>query len=43
VSKSELWNLFKITGNLNYYIKYREMIDRGIDKLGDNEGKWNSN
>jgi len=37
MSINEIWNLFKITGNLNYYIKYREMINKGIDKIGDNK------
>ena len=43
MNKTELWNLFKLTGNLNYYLKYKEMIDRGLDKIGDNEGKRNNN
>lgn len=40
---NDIWNLFKITGNIDYYIKYKDMIDKGLDKLGNNEGKRNNN
>ena len=40
--KKDLWELFTKTGNITYFIKYKEMIDKGIDKLGDNESKRNS-
>ncbi len=29
MTKDELWNLFKMTGNITYYLKYKEMIKRG--------------
>ncbi len=32
---NDVWNLFKKTGNIEYYIKYKKMIDEGIDKLED--------
>ena len=40
---NDIWNLFKITGNIDYYIKYKDMIDKGLDKLGNNEVKRNNN
>ncbi len=29
MTKDDLWNLFKMTGNINYYLKYKEMIKKG--------------
>lgn len=29
MSKKELWNLFKITGKIEYYLKYKEIDRRG--------------
>ena len=40
--REDLWNLFCKTGNIDYFIKYKEMIEKGIDKLGDNESKGNN-
>ena len=37
MSRSDIWNLFKKTDNINYYIKYKEMILKGIDKLENRE------
>ncbi len=34
MTKDDLWNLFKMTGKLEYYIKYQEMVERKIDTLG---------
>ncbi len=39
----EIWELFKITGNINYFIKYKDMKDKGLDRIGNNESKRNSN
>lgn len=39
---NDIWVLFKKTGNINYYIKYKYMIEKGIDKLEDRESKWNN-
>ena len=43
MKKDEIWKLFEITGNINYYLKYIDMNNKGIDKLGDNESKWHNN
>ena len=43
MNKDDIWKLFKITGNIDYYIKYKDMIDKGLDKLGNNEGKRDNN
>lgn len=29
MTKEEMWNLFKKTGNIAYYLKYKEMIKKG--------------
>lgn len=29
MTKDDLWNLFKKTGNITYYLKYKEMIKKG--------------
>ena len=42
MNKEDLWKLFTKTGDLNYYIKYKEMTSKGIDRLGDNESKGNN-
>ena len=31
-----VWYLFKKTGELDYFIKYRKMVEGKIDTLGDN-------
>jgi hypothetical protein len=36
---NDIWVLFKKTGNINYYIKYKDMIEKGIDKLENRESK----
>lgn len=35
MNKEDVWNLFKTTGKLEYFMQYRKMIQGGIDKLGD--------
>ena len=37
MNKDDLWKLFTITGNINYFIKYKNMIQEGIDYIGDNK------
>ncbi len=32
----DVWNLFEQTGKLEYYLKYKEMVEGKIDTLGDN-------
>lgn len=29
MTKEDVWNLFKKTGNITYYLKYKEMIKEG--------------
>jgi hypothetical protein len=29
MSKDDVWNLFKMTGKIEYYIKYKEMCREG--------------
>lgn len=29
MTKDDLWNLFKMTGDITYYLKYKEMIKKG--------------
>ena len=29
MTKEEMWNLFKKTWNITYYLKYKEMIKKG--------------
>ena len=29
MTKEEMWNLFKKTGNITYYLKYKEIIKKG--------------
>ena len=37
MTKEDLWNLFRVTGNVSYYIKYKKMDVEGINMYGDNE------
>lgn len=37
MTREDLWKLFTKTGNISYYIKFREMLNKGFDKIGDNE------
>ena len=43
MTREDIWNLFTKTGDINYYLKYKDMLDKGLDKIGDNESKWNNN
>lgn len=29
MTKEDLWNLFKMTGKVEYYLKYKEAIKKG--------------
>lgn len=37
MNKEDVWNLFKTTGKLEYFLMYKKMAKGGIDKLGDQE------
>ena len=43
MNKNDIWNLFKMTGKIEYFLKYKEMIEKGIDYIGSSEGKRNNN
>lgn len=38
----DVWELFKQTGKLEYYLKYNEMKNKGMIVLGDKEGSRDS-
>lgn len=42
MTKEDIWNLFKYTGKIEYYLIYKDMHDRKIDKVGDKESKGNN-
>lgn len=42
MNKDDLWALFRKTGNIYYYIKYKDMLEKGIDKLENRESKGNN-
>ena len=29
MTKQDLWNLFKLTGKIEYYLAYKKMINKG--------------
>lgn len=35
--QEDVWNLFVKTGKLEYYLKYKEMVEGKIDTIGDIE------
>lgn len=37
MTKNDIWVLFKKTGNIDYYLKYKSMLEKGIDKLENRE------
>ena len=39
MTRDDVWNLFKKTGKLEYFIKYQQMVDSGVDKIGD-QNDW---
>lgn len=39
---NDIWNLFKKTGKIEYYLKYKKMQKEGIDSLGDKKSNWNN-
>ena len=40
---NDVWSLFKMTGKIEYFLKYIDMKEKGMITLGDNEGKRNNN
>lgn len=43
MNKSDVWSLFKMTGKIEYFLKYKEMCEKEVETLGDNKSKRNSN
>lgn len=43
MNKNDVWSLFKMTGKIEYFLKFKEMQEKGVEYLGDNESKRNSN
>ena len=37
MTKDDVWRLFMMTGNINYYIKYKKMLEEGVVELGANK------
>ena len=40
---NDVWNLFRITGKIEYFLKYKDMQSKGMITLGDNESKRYNN
>ena len=40
---NDIWNLFKMTGKIEYYLKFKELEEKGEDKIGSIESKRNNN
>ena len=43
MKKEELRELFKKTGNLNYFLTYRKMVSEGRDKIEYNSSNGDNN
>lgn len=43
MNRNDIWNLFRMTGKIEYFMKYKDMVNKGMVVLGDNEGKGNNN
>ena len=39
----DFWNLFKLTGKIEYFLKYKSMKELGEVEIGNNESKGNYN
>ena len=37
MNQNDVWNLFVKTGKLEYYLKYKDMLEKKVDNLGDIE------
>lgn len=42
MNRNDVWSLFKITGKIEYFLKYKEMCSKDAMELGDNESKGNN-
>lgn len=39
---NDIWQLFKKTGKLEYYLKYNDMKNKGMSYIGDKESNGNN-
>ena len=39
----DVWNLFKMTGKIEYFLKYKDMIEKGEVQIGSIESKRDNN
>lgn len=37
MTRKDVWNLFKQTGKIQYFIKFQQMLENGVDKIGDQD------
>ena len=42
MKKEDVWNLFKMTGKIEYYLKYKEMVVKDMSIIGNNKSKRNN-
>lgn len=40
---NDVWNLFRMTGKIEYFLKYKELQEKGEVTIGDNESKRDNN
>ena len=40
---NDVWNLFRLTGKIEYFLKYKQMKELGELEIGDNKSKRNYN
>ena len=40
---NDVWNLFKMTGKIEYFLKYKDMKEKGMVVIGDSESKRDNN
>ena len=33
----DIWNLFKLTGKIEYYLTYKSLKEKGMSSIGDKE------
>lgn len=40
---NDVWNLFKMTGKIEYFLKYKNMVEKGELEIGSIESKRDNN
>lgn len=40
---NDIWSLFKMTGKIEYFLKYKQMKELGEEEIGSIESKRNNN